>query len=703
MSVDPRARGAIRYSVDADMPGQLHGALVRSTVAHGIVRSIDTSALGSDVVALLPSDIADLPLYGCQIADQAVLAGERVRFVGDVVAAVAAPTAAAARAAAKSVVVDYEELPAVFDALEAVREDAPSLHPDIAVSDNDAAYFGIRPVPGTNICHRFRIRHGDIGAGFAQAEVVVEGTFRTPSAAHVPMEPHASVARFSDSGRLEVITGTQTPFNMRMELAALFGLEEEDVRIVVPPMGGSFGAKTFTRHEAVVAATARKAGRPVKLVLDRSEEFVTLNRHPSVIQVRLGATRSGDLVAKAVTCWADTGAYADCGPGVAQKMGFAAPGPYRIPHCWVDAHAVYTNTPPNGAYRGYGQMQSSWASERAMDMLAARLEISPVELRRRNLLVDGDTYATGETMHDTCFEELLERAVAAVDYERDRRGKGIALILKGMQTPSRASIAIEREGDGYVIRCATTEMGQGARRSLSLLAAEQLGCAPEQVRIPDPDTDRVPYDTRTTSSRSTYMMGRALVLACQALLEDGRRGFGAIENEGGLDPDTGQGVASTHWHQAAASAHLELDEETGVPCLQRVHCAVYAGRVVNKPGAALQNEGSMYMGLGTALFEAIELSQGQVTNANLSDYNIPTAEDVATLTHELVERQGAPIHGLGETALPPIPPAVGNALASLGIELHELPMTPERILDAIDRREVAPPRAHAEAAGARPR
>jgi CO/xanthine dehydrogenase Mo-binding subunit len=193
------------------------------------------------------------------------------------------------------------------------------------------------------------------------------------------------------------------------------------------------------------------------------------------------------------------------------------------------------------------------------------------------------------------------------------------------------------------------------------------------------------------------MMGRALVVACAALLEDGRRGYGEISEPGGLDPDTGQGIASSHWHQAAAAAQLSVDEETGVVRLERVHCPVYAGRVVNAPGADLQNEGAMFMGLGTALFEAIDFSQGQVTNANLSDYNIPTAEDVRACTHELVEREGAAIHGLGETALPPVPPAIGNALASLGIELYDLPMTAERVLAAIDRRTAGPVDAAVEA------
>jgi CO/xanthine dehydrogenase Mo-binding subunit len=215
------------------------------------------------------------------------------------------------------------------------------------------------------------------------------------------------------------------------------------------------------------------------------------------------------------------------------------------------------------------------------------------------------------------------------------------------------------------------------------MAAEMLGCEPGQVEVPDPDTDSSPFDTRTTSSRSTYMMGRALAEAVRDL-GDGERGFGEVRNEGGLDPDTGQGVASTHWHQGAAAAHVSLDAETGRLTVEHLHAAVYAGRVVNRPGAELQNEGSMLMGLGTALFEGIEYADGQVANANLSDYNVPAAGDMPLLTHDLIERDGAEVHGLGETALPPVPPAIGNALASLGAHVTELPITPERVVEALD-------------------
>jgi len=229
-------------------------------------------------------------------------------------------------------------------------------------------------------------------------------------------------------------------------------------------------------------------------------------------------------------------------------------------------------------------------------------------------------------------------------------------------------------------------MGQGVKRSIQLMAARLLGCEPGQVVIPDPDTAVTPFDTRTTSSRSTHMMGRALEVAV-ADLGDGERGFGEVVEEGGLDPDTGQGIASSHWHQGAAGARISVDEETGRLTVEHLHGVAYAGTVVNTPGAALQNDGSMLMGLGTALFEAIDFGDGQVANANLSDYNVPAPGDVpARFTHEIIERDGAEVHGLGETVLPPVPAAIGNALASLGLDVRELPFTAERVLDAVDAR-----------------
>jgi CO/xanthine dehydrogenase Mo-binding subunit len=683
---DPRVTGAIRYAQDAELEGMLHARIVRSPYPHARILSVDTSLVPDGVVVLDRDDVRELGRYGAQIKDETVLALERARFAGDPVAAVAAASRREAEEAAALVDVEYEELPAVFDPVEACEPGAPLVHERHNVSANDAAYFGIRPQDGTNVCHRFRLVQGDAEQGLADADVVVEETYRTAGAQHAHMEPHACLARW-EGDRLEVWTGTQTPFNLRSELARIFGLAEERVRVVSLPMGGAFGAKTFVRIEAIAASLARKAARPVRLVLERNEEWLTLNRHPAVIHVKLGARSDGTLVAKRVECWADTGAYADCGPGVAQKMGFAAPGPYRIPHVEVESRCVYTNLPPNGAFRGYGQMQTVWASERTMDLLAERLGIDPLDLRLKNVLREGDRYATGEELHDVHFAECLEAAAEAVGWHEDRRGKGVCVLMKGMQTPSRGGVAVEAAGDGtYVIRCASAEMGQGVRRALALMAADLLGVEPSRIRVPDPDTDVVPYDTRTTSSRSTFIMGRALVDAVAELRRNGARGFAEVQIPGGLDPDTGQGVASYHWHQGAGAAEVRVDEETGKVEVVRLHASIYAGRVVNRPGAELQNEGSMIMGLGTTLFEGIEFAEGQVTNANLSDYEVPAFADVPELTHDLVESEGGDVHGLGETALPPVPPAVGNALGSLGIHATELPITAEAVLEAVDRR-----------------
>lgn len=686
--------GAVPYSQDVELEGMLHARIVRSPYPHARVLGVDVSRLAADCVALVPDDVREYGQYGPQIEDQTVLALDRALYAGDPVAAVAAPSRREAGEAMFNIDVDYEELPAVFDPLEAAQAGALLVHETTQVSGNDAAYFAMRPVAGTNICHRFRVRHGSDPEGlFDDCDVVVDRTYRTAGAQHAPLEPHAALARWDD-GRLTVWTGTQTPFNLRDELAAIFHLQPEHVRIVCPVMGGAFGAKTFVRLEAIVAALAHKAGRPVKAVLERSELFQTLNRHPAVVRVKIGARADGTFVACRMWCHADTGAYADCGPGVVQKMAFAGPGPYRWEHAWVDGDCVYTNLPPNGAYRGYGQMQSTWARELAVDLVAEELGVDPLALRLKNVLQSGDRYVTGETMHDARFAECLEAAARAVDWKAGGRGQGLAVILKGMQTPSRAEIVIEaEEDDTYTLRCATAEMGQGARRAISILAADELGVDVSRIRFPDPDTDVAPYDTRTTSSRSTYAMGEALRDAVRDLRESGeRRGHGRMSIPGGLDPDTGQGVASHHWHQGAAAAQVRVDEETGLVEVVRLHASIYAGRVVNPVAAELQNEGSMIMGLGTALFEEIEVVDGQVANANLSDYEIPAFADVpAAMTHDLIASEGGDVHGLGETALPPVPAAIGNALGSLGIHVTDLPMTAESVLHAVDDRATEKP------------
>lgn len=718
--MNERVSGAIRYAIDVERPGMLHARLVRAPLAPARVTRVAAADVPADAVVLLPEDVAGLGRYGCIIRDQDVLPQGVVRHVGEPVAAVACADERAARAAAALIEVGYDDLPGVYEPADALAGGAPLVH-DLTALEHAA---DLRPDAGTNACHRFRLLHGRGEAGLEEADVVVEGEWTCAGAQHSPMEPHACTAEWQD-GRLTVWTGTQTPFNVRSELAGVFGLAPEDVRVIVPPMGGSFGAKTFCRLEPIVAALARKAGRPVRAVLDRDEVFVTLNRHPARFRVRLGARADGTFVGRRVWAWWDTGAYADTGPNVAAKGGWAAIGPYRFDHVEVDSVCVYTHRPPNGAYRGYAATQAVWASEQAVDLLAERLGADPLDLRLQNLLREGEAFATGEVLHDFRVAECLQDVAERIGWRQDRRGKGLCALMKGMQTPSRCGAAIELVDGAFVVRSATTEIGQGAVIALPALAAAALGVEREAVTIGPVDTDLVPFDTRTTSSRSTHMMAGALGRAAVELrariaealeaapgdveLGDGHagvrgvparrvpladlgplRGDGEWHVDGGLDPDTGHGIASAHWHQGAGAVEVRVDEETGVVEIVQLAASVYAGQVVEPVRAELQNEGSLVMGVGSALFEAIDFAGGQIANANLSDYALPTFADVPPLDHVLLEREGAEVHGLGETALPLVPAAVGNALRALGLAQTHMPVHAERVLDAVDARAERP-------------
>lgn len=326
--IDARERvtGTIGYALDVELPGMLYARILRSPYPHAKLTRIDARpALEVDgVIATLSrddfaADPALKPIYGPQIKDNPIVAIDKVRFVGDPVAAVAAENEAAADEALLMIEADYEELDAVFDAYEAAQPGAPLIHPMSEDWIGTSAYFDMRPQPNSNIAHRFRIRHGDVAQGFAEADAVLEETFRTPSAAHCAMEPHVCVAHFEAPDRLVVYSATQTPFNTRDALAEMFSLPKENVQVIVRTLGGSYGSKTFPRVEPIAAALARKTGRPVKLVLRRDEEFVTLNRHPMVARIKMGVKCSGEITAKEVNLYYDTGAYADTGPASLKK------------------------------------------------------------------------------------------------------------------------------------------------------------------------------------------------------------------------------------------------------------------------------------------------------------------------------------------------------------------------------------------------
>ena len=739
--------GSIGFALNATMPDMVHARLLRSPLAHARIKRLDISAaqMMPGVVAVLTAadfEHAGAPAryFGPVLRDQPVLCGAKVRFAGDPVAAVAAETAEAAEAALLAIEVDYEELPAVTTVDEAFAAGASLVHDRPPLPDT-RSYADIK-LHGRegNVCTKFQLRRGDIDNGFAIADVIVEGVYESPVAQHVPMEPHVVLASF-DGPRLTVISSTQGPYSVRDSLAEMFGLPSSHVRVIVPPLGGGYGAKTYPKFEPVTAALAWKARRPVKLVLSREEEFISITKHAARVRVRTGATKDGRLVARDVRIDFNAGAYTDISPRLIKNGGYSCVGPYDIPNVRIDSYAVYTNLPPAGAYRGYGVSQTAWAYEQQMDELADQLGIDPVELRRRNLLTQGQQFATGEVMHEAHWEKLLDRTAAAIDWPEQRRilpengrvrGKGLAVILKSTITPSTSTASVRLDADGCLqVLTSSVEMGQGAHTVLAQLAADALGVPVTAVNVAAPDTQYTPYDQTTSSSRTTRAMGSSVTTAARQvraklldlageLLEaspgdlefiDGvisvrgdtqaslsipevflrsrcgsLHGEGAVITAGGLDPETGQGVASDHWLQGAAGAEVEVDPVTGKIYVTHVYAVAYAGRVVNPKLARLQMHGSVIFGMSHALHEELVFSDGVPVNPNLAEYPIMAMGDMPErLEVELLEDPGeACVHGLGETVLPPVIAAICNAVHSAtGRQIRQLPLTPERMLNAL--------------------
>lgn len=732
-----RITGTVPFAVNLQLPGMLVARVLRSPHAHARLVHLDASAAEQlpGVVAVLTA--ADLgqpkgPAYlsGVMMKDQPVLARDRVRFVGEPVALVAAETAEIAEDAVNLIAVEYEELPAVYDPLAARQPGAPRLHD--AFVDN---------------CFRHaKLRHGDLEAGFAAADEIVEETFTSPVAHHAYLEPHVSAAQWAD-GQLTVWSATQAPHRVREVLAELFGLEPDDVRIIVPPLGGGYGGKGHIRLESLVAALAWKVGdRPVKLTLTRAEEFVTVTKHAATMTIKSGVKKDGTFTARQVTIHWNGGAYADASPSLVRSGMVRAAGPYRIPNVWVDSYGIYTNLPPAGAFRGAMSSQATWAYESHMDTIAHRLGLDPLEFRLKNLLVSGDHFATGEIMHDIHFVECLQACAGKLGWEKPlnrasetptlKRGRGLGVMMKSTIPTSKSQCRLQIDDDGRLtLFTSTVEMGQGAHTALAQIAAEAMEIPIEVVSVIGPDTSRTPYDTTTSAARSTGMMGTAILKGAEALkqklieaavplfeqppeelsvsdshvISTGQpeqrmsyaevlrrnqvaslEAMGEFETKFGVDPETGQGISTPHWHQGAGACEVEVDTETGKVTVPRYYGASFAGRVVNPKLAQLQNDGNIIFGLGPALLEEVVFDNGQVINGTLADYNIPSFLDIPPeLSCVALESESGEFHGIGEMTLPPVAPAIANAIFdAVRVRIRDLPITPEKVLTALKQGEV---------------
>lgn len=723
-----KVRGEAAYAGDLRFVGMLHAAIVRSSVTHGRIVSIDVGAALAEpgvVTVLTGEDLLDFdPYFGHAVRDQPILAIDRVRFAGEPVAAVCALTKAIAEAAAELIEVEIDELPYVGTVEAAIAPDAPLVHDG---PPRPGSYLGLTGLgDGTsNVVFHQEIAWGDVEAACSAADIVVEGTYRFPAVYQYAMETHSVVADWTANG-LTVWAAAQHPFLLRAQLAQLFDLQLADVRVVVPFIGGGFGSKSYTHTEPLAAMLSRKAGRPVRLVIDVSGSMLTSRRHDMVCRMRTAATGDGTLLARDATFHMNTGAYADNGPRVTFTAIEAACSPYRWRALRCDGSTVYTNTSPAGSYRGFGAAHVQWIGELQVDEVARRVGVDRVALRLRNLEPRGGPVRPDARPLDADLLGDVERVAKAIGWDEPLgagEGIGVALGLMpgGARPVSSAEVRCDADG-GVTVRVGTTEMGQGARTVMAQIAAEQLGVAADRIRVDQPDTATTPYDSTTGASRSTTVAGKAVELAAadvaarllaiaaewwsvpavEVVLADGwaghgsrratfaelvQRGFGFSGGEligRGDVRSTPDGLLPVFWEVCLAAAIVAVDRDTGEVRVRRIATVADVGRAINPQLVEIQDEGATLQGIGVALHEELEWADGMLVNDSLLDYHVPTTENLPDeMICVLVENGDGPgpagAKGVGEGAHAGAIAAIACAIADAGVPLDELPATPERV------------------------
>jgi CO/xanthine dehydrogenase Mo-binding subunit len=736
-----KVTGRAEYARHVSRPGLLHGKIFRSTVAHGRIRRIDTRAAAqlpgvhrvvsiADIVEVIPD-----PYYGPAFHDQPILAHGKVRHVGEPVAVVLAEDPHVAERAVSLIVADYEELPAVFDEVEAVSS-AAIVHDELKPAGTFADLKHLAGRRNTNVALDFKLRRGDVAGAFAAAAQVFEHTFRVPPTHGVPFEPFVSLAELT-AGGITIHTASQMPSFLRLEIARLLGWPESRVRIKVLQLGGGFGAKTYIKLEALVAALALIARRPVRIAATMDEQFAIITNHPATFRIKSGVDAGGRVTARQCEVFWNGGAYADIGPRISQKSGFTAPGPYDIDNVNVDSCEVYTNQVPAGALRGFGIPQLVWAYESHTDMLARGLGIDPIEFRRRNILRDGRPQATGTIMRHAAIgavlDTLSDRMNWRAPFERGsgvvRRGRGVAIGIKAVISPTASVAIVNINADGSVtVSTSTVDMGQGSDTAMAQIAAETLDIDAASIRVVHPDTDATPFDVGTLGSRSTFHMGHAVRLAAQ----DARARLAALAAEAGLPagtnyppseifqkrfgmqagnaigsatyipdyrpPDKATGLSDNvtpFWMIGGCGVELEVDTETGSVRVARLVNVVDCGTPINPRIVETQISGAAIMALGQALFESMVLDGGQITNASLADYRIPGIQDIPPMESAFVAATQANgpfgAKGVGESGTFAVAPAVANAIDdAVGVRLFSLPLTAEAVLRALRAKDGRP-------------
>ncbi|MFQ5737489.1 MAG: xanthine dehydrogenase family protein molybdopterin-binding subunit [Acidobacteriota bacterium] len=696
-----KVTGAARYTDDLQVENLHYGAILRSPYPHANLASVDVSGAKTlpGVVAVLTGEECKEPFGVLPMSqDETALAVEKVRYIGEGVAAVAAQTPAIAEKALALIDVRYDRLPEYFDPQEGRETVTCPIHA-----------HGKR---GTNVHKEVHLEFGDVDAVSAGSAVQVEGTFKFAGLSHAFLEPHSVVADFSSGDHLTVWSATQVPFYLRRTLARVLGLGEDAVRVIKPYVGGGFGGKSDPLpHEIVAAALSRKAGAPVKITLSREEAFISHHgRHPTRVRMTLGADAGQKLSFLDLDVTIDGGAYGSFGVVTTYYNGVLTEGPYRINDFRYAGRRVYTNHPPSGAMRGHGAVNARYATECLVDELAAAQGVDPCDFRLHNLLGE-HTLTVGEfRITSNGMKECIERVRDASDWkQRFRRlpyghgiGLGCGFFISGSALPihrgdPQSIVRIVREEDGrIVVYSGASDIGQGSDTVLAQVTAEVFGLSPEEIHVVSADTELCPIDLGSYSSRVTFMAGNAAreaALNLKQALAAGETpvGIGSYESPpmGGTYKGAGAGL-SPSYSFGASVAEVRVDSETGQIQVEKIWLAHDCGKALNPLAVEGQIEGSVHMGLGQFLGEALTFEGGRIANASLLDYKMVLSTDVPEIEAIIVESTdpegpyGA--KECGEGALHPVLPAVANAVYdAAGIRIRELPATPERVLEQIKR------------------
>jgi CO/xanthine dehydrogenase Mo-binding subunit len=714
----PKTTGEFEYASDLQAAGMLWGHTLRSPHAHARIRSVDVSAalrVAGVHAVLTHEDVPGRKTYGLEFADQPVLAVDRVRYYGEPVAVVAAEHPEQARRAAELIVVDYEPLPPLDDPERALTSEP--LH------EGHGAWSvpHYRRDSRANVVRSIRILHGNPDV---RGEVVVEGSYEVGSQDQAFLGPESGLAVPDGAGGIDIYVATQWLHVDREQVAPCLGLEEEQVRIHLAGVGGAFGGREDLSIQIHAALLALHTDRPVKMVYNREESFTGhVHRHPARIRAEHHATRDGRLLCVRMEILLDGGAYASSSTAVTANAASFACGPYAVPNALIEATSVFTNNPPCGAMRGFGAVQTCFATEAQMDKLAAALDIDPVELRLLNALRPGDRLPTGQVVDGSMpVAEVIRRCAAIREPEPEelprapvrlpggtgnttrgegvRRGVGFAVGFKnlayseGFDDSCAARVQLFADGSAEV-HCAAAEVGQGVSGVILQVAREELGI--DDVRLADVTTSAVGSAGSASASRMTWMAAGAVRDACRAALAEREARDGAeVDVErvhrhrrtAPLDPETGQ-IGELPAHVAFACAAMkvvaEVDVELGLTRVVWIGTAQDVGRAINPHAVEGQIEGGTAQGLGLALMEEIQTRGGRIMNASFTDYLIPTALDMPPVVSELIEdpEPHAPygVKGVGEPPTVVSTAAILSALrAATGRDLTRVPVRPDDIV-----------------------